>query len=194
MKYYHRWVPDIQACCHQSQYEIVKEVGNSSSARPSRYPCKSCWDCGQGHRECNTWNTWNKLEANNCEMKAWPNCTVNEHLNGGSWCSKLLEREDFAVWVSYEGEVGVNLLKYPAWSTTRESTVQAKFVFRMRQMVSQIISESKALSKLKRWDPPNVDMILVSKLNPKEMLEHVCIWAGAKKCAEASSGNDSRAG
>jgi hypothetical protein len=64
----------------------------------------------------------------------------------------------------------------------------------MREMVSQIVSKSEASSKLERLDALNVDMILISKLDPKEMLEHVCIWADVKRWAEAGSGNDCRAG
>jgi hypothetical protein len=56
---------------------------------------------------------------------------------------------------------------------TGERTVQAKFVFRMRETVSQIVNESEASSKFDRQDAPNVDMIPISKLDPKEMLEHV---------------------
>ncbi len=133
------------------------------------------------------------LNPTTVRWKSQPNCTIDKCLNSGSWCSKLFGQEDFAVWVSEEGEVGMNLPKYPARSATGESTIQAKFVFRMRETVSQIVSESKASSKLEWWDAPNMGMILVSKLNPKEVLEHVCIWAGVERWAEAGSWNDCRA-
>jgi hypothetical protein len=69
MKYCQGWVPNIQACRLQLQYEIVKGVDDSSSARPSRCPCKSCWDYGQGHGGRDTQDRWNKFEPNNGEME-----------------------------------------------------------------------------------------------------------------------------
>jgi hypothetical protein len=88
------------------------------------------------------------LNPTTVRWKSQPDCTIDKCLNSGSWCSKLLGQEEFAVYVSEEGEVGMNLPKYPARSAIRESAIKAKFVFKMREMVSQIVSESKASSKL----------------------------------------------
>jgi hypothetical protein len=133
------------------------------------------------------------LNPTTVRWKSWPNCIIDECLNSGSWCSKLLGQEDFTVRVLEEGEVGMNLPEYPARSASGERAIQAKFVFRMRETVSRIISESKASSEREWWDALNVGMILVSKLNPEEVLEHVCIRAGVKRWAEAGSWNDCRA-
>jgi hypothetical protein len=61
----------------------------------------------------------------------------------------------------------------------------------MGKTVGQFISELKA-SRFEWQDAPNMVMVIVRKLDSKEMLEEISIWAGIKGRAESLGGDNGR--
>ena len=48
-------------------------------------------------------------------VKASPNSTIHEWLDAHSWVVLLIWREDFAIWIPQNNDIGVDLIKDPSW-------------------------------------------------------------------------------
>ena len=63
--------------------------------------------------------------------KPHANRTIDKGLNSGSWGSILLGGEEFIVGVAEEDKVGMNLVEYPAQSSTGKCTIKTEFILGM---------------------------------------------------------------
>jgi len=92
---------------------------------------KSCQGSPQGGEESNIQVFGVGMNPTTVRRKPRANHTIDKGLNSGSRGSVLLWREDFTVGVAEEDEVGMNLVKDPARSTTGKGSIKTDFFLGM---------------------------------------------------------------
>ena len=110
--------------------------------------------------------------------KARADGAIDEGLNCGRGGSKLIGREDLAVWVSQVHKMGMDLIEYPRRCTTWHRCIESKFVPVVRHPILNIVNQPKATCNFISRDCANVGVTILVKLDAKELLKEILIWAG----------------
>jgi hypothetical protein len=61
----------------------------------------------------------------------------------------------------------MDLLEQPSRSASRHGRVQTEFVIWLREAISELVNEAKAVGKFVRQDSSDVGATLMMELNPK---------------------------